>query len=193
MNGLAPTRTGHCPYSSADQSQSSLRFRKCYPESNTGFSGGSIENALLSPIEGASSFTLIARLGPATDTVKEWGSVLCRGVRLQGFSPISLLDREGGFLGSTACIGLLNHAATREQQAKPIVSQRLDGSAVCATRSILLVRRRMNGDCAGYVAGAIEVRGHSDIGPFVELTAHREASRIKEYFVAFLVTRVDQH
>ena len=131
--------------------------------------------------------------GPGNRYGEGMGECTLPGSAVQGFSPISLLDREGGFLGSTACIGLLNHAATREQQAKPIVSQRLDGSAVCATRFNLLVRRRMNGDRAGHVAGAIEVGGHSDIGAFVELTAHREASRIKEYFVAFLVTRVDQH
>jgi hypothetical protein len=125
MNGLAPTRTGHCPYSSADQSQSSLRFRKCYPESNTGFSGGSIENALLSQSKVHRLYANRAQLGKRYG--EGMGSVLRLGVPVQGFSPISLSDRAGAFHASAACIWLLT--PQREQQAKPVVRQRLAGSA----------------------------------------------------------------
>src|ERR1035441_7689090 len=59
--------------------------------------------------------------------------------------------------------------------------------------SILLVRRRVDRNLAGYVAGAIEVRSHSQVRPFVEFMAHREASRIKGNLIAFVVPRIDQH
>jgi hypothetical protein len=58
---------------------------------------------------------------------KGMGSVLCLGVPVQGFSPISFSDRAGDFRASTACIWLLT--PQREQQEKPIVRQRLAGSA----------------------------------------------------------------
>ena len=57
----------------------------------------------------------------------------------------------------------------------------------------LLVGRCVDRDRRGHVASTVEVRGHSHVSSFSELTAHREESGIKEYFIAFLVSGIDQH